>query len=123
MTAVKKKRRLDSRSDLPLVYDQYKPELEGYIRHRVDSAEDTEDILQDVFYKLTKTDLQENPIEYLSAWLYQRLQTASSTAGERNGSRRYPKPGRKTRTTISSTRCRTSWPTTGTIRRSCSATN
>ncbi len=73
MTAVKKKRRLDSRSDLPLVYDQYKPELEGYIRHRVDSAEDTEDILQDVFYKLTKTDLQENPIEYLSAWLYQAV--------------------------------------------------
>ena len=57
MTAVKKKRRLDSRSDLPLVYDQYKPELEGYIRRRVDSTEDTEDILQDVFYKLTKTDL------------------------------------------------------------------
>ena len=69
MTAVKKKRRLDSRSDLPLVYDQYKPEPEGYIRRRMDSAEDTEDILQDVFYKLTKTDLQENPIEYLSAWL------------------------------------------------------
>ena len=50
MTAVKKKRRLDSRSDLPLVYDQYKPEPEEYIRRRVDSAEDTEDILQDVFY-------------------------------------------------------------------------
>ncbi len=73
MTAVKKKRRLVSQSDLPLVYDQYKPELEGYIRRRVDSAEDTEDILQDVFYKLTKTDLQENPIEYLSAWLYQAV--------------------------------------------------
>ena len=121
MTAVKKKRRLDSRSDLPLVYDQYKPELEGYIRHRVDSAEDTEDILQDVFYKLTKTDLQENPIEYLSAWLYQAV--TNRIIDRRRKKREQAQPGRKTRTTISSTRCRTSWPTTGTIRRSCSATN
>lgn len=73
MTAVKKKRKLDSHSDLPLVYDQYGPELKGYILRRVDSPEETEDILQDVFYKLLKTDLRENPIEFVSAWLYRAV--------------------------------------------------
>ncbi|WP_295940374.1 sigma-70 family RNA polymerase sigma factor [uncultured Alistipes sp.] len=71
MTASKKKKRLDAAGDLALVYEQYTPELKGYIARRTSSAEEAEDILQDVFYKLAKIDLLENPIEYLSAWLYQ----------------------------------------------------
>lgn len=68
---VSKKKRLDSVEDLAQVYEQYTPELMGYIARRVDSAEESEDILQDVFYRLARVDLLENPIEYLSAWLYQ----------------------------------------------------
>lgn len=70
MAKGKKHKRLDAESDLALVYDAYKPELAGYIARRVDSAEEAEDILQDVFYNLARVDLLENPIEYLSAWLY-----------------------------------------------------
>lgn len=73
MTPVKKTSRLDSAADLGSVYRQYASELKGYIARRVDSSEETEDILQDVFYKLSKIDLGANPIEYLSAWLYRAV--------------------------------------------------
>lgn len=71
MTVDKKKKRLDSADDIARVYEEYKPELSGYISRRVESAEESEDILHDVFYKLAKVDLLESPIEYISAWLYQ----------------------------------------------------
>lgn len=71
--AKSKKKNLSSADDLALVYEQYTPELKGYITKRTDSAEEAEDIIQDVFYKLAKVDLLENPIEYLSAWLYQAV--------------------------------------------------
>lgn len=67
----KKQKRLDTADDLARVYEQYTPELKGFINKRVGSTEEAEDILQDVFYKLAKVDLLENPIEYVSAWLYQ----------------------------------------------------
>lgn len=66
-----KKKRLDSADDLAQVYSEYTPELKGFIARRTASSEEAEDILQDVFYKLANTDLLENPIEYVSAWLYQ----------------------------------------------------
>ena len=66
-----KHKRLDSPEDIARVYEEYGPELHGYIAKRVDSREEAEDILQDVFYRLSRIDLIENPIEYLSAWLYQ----------------------------------------------------
>lgn len=71
MTAAKKKKRLDSAGDIPRVYEEFSPELKGYIARRVDSSEEAEDILHDVFYKLAKVDLLESPVEYVSAWLYQ----------------------------------------------------
>jgi len=71
MAAVKTKKRLDSSDDIALVYEEYKPELKGYIAKRTGSAQEAEDILHDVFYNLAKVDLIENPIEYVSAWLYQ----------------------------------------------------
>ena len=66
-----KTKRLDSKGDLARVYEEYTPELKGYIVRRVDSQQEAEDILQDVFYKLARVDLLESPIEYVSAWLYQ----------------------------------------------------
>lgn len=50
---------------------EYRPRLSSYIRRRVSSKEDAEDILQDVFYQLTKTiNSALNPIEQMASWLY-----------------------------------------------------
>ena len=48
----------------------YGKHLKGFIRKRVRSTEDAEDILQDVFYKLAESDYLMKPIEQVSAWLY-----------------------------------------------------
>jgi len=52
------------------IYHKYKSPLRGFITKRVPSKEDSEDILQNVFYQLSKIDLVENPITHISAWLY-----------------------------------------------------
>lgn len=49
---------------------QYQRQLQRFIRRRVSSDEDAEDILQDVFYKLAKADAMMTPIEHVSGWLY-----------------------------------------------------
>ena len=52
------------------IYGKYQARLRGYISCRVSFREDCEDILQNVFYQLSRIDLQENPIEHISGWLY-----------------------------------------------------
>ncbi|NDV70279.1 RNA polymerase sigma factor [Dysgonomonas sp. 25] len=52
------------------IYDKYHSPLKGFISKRVSSKEDSEDILQNVFYQLSKIDFEENPVEKISAWLY-----------------------------------------------------
>ena len=52
------------------VFKKYQAQLKGYINKRVTSKEDGEDILQNVFYQLLKTDSLINPIEEMTAWLY-----------------------------------------------------
>ena len=52
------------------IYDKHQSELRGYISRRVTFKEDCEDILQNVFYQLSRIDLAENPITHVSAWLY-----------------------------------------------------
>jgi RNA polymerase sigma factor (sigma-70 family) len=50
---------------------EYQPLLRSFIRKRVNSREDTEDILQDVFYQLIKTvNAAVSPIEEVAAWLF-----------------------------------------------------
>ena len=50
---------------------EYQPQLKSFIRKQVGNKENTEDILQDVFFQLTKTvNTAMNPIEHLTAWLY-----------------------------------------------------
>lgn len=51
-------------------FKKYSSPLLGFISKRIPSREDSEDILQNVFYQLSKIDLEENPIEQVSAWLY-----------------------------------------------------
>lgn len=54
---------------------KYTPRLRSFIRGQVPSRDDTDDILQDVFYQLVKTmDNAMNPIENISAWLYRVTQ-------------------------------------------------
>jgi len=52
------------------IVKNYGAHLKGFIRKRVHSIEDAEDILQDVFYQLAEADLLMKPIEQISAWLY-----------------------------------------------------
>jgi RNA polymerase sigma factor (sigma-70 family) len=50
---------------------EHRPKLKAFIRKRVASREDAEDIVQDVFYQLVKAvENSMNPIEQVSAWLY-----------------------------------------------------
>lgn len=50
---------------------EYRPRLRSFIRRKVSNKEDAEDILQDVFYQLTKTlGSALNPIDQIAAWLY-----------------------------------------------------
>ncbi len=53
------------------IYIKHRSELRGYIARRVPTWEDAEDILQNVFYRLSRIDLVASPIEHVSAWLYQ----------------------------------------------------
>ncbi len=57
-------------TDVGKIYKEHQAELKGFISKRVSFKEDVEDILQNVFYSLSKVDLNENPIEQISAWLY-----------------------------------------------------
>ncbi|MDR3329392.1 MAG: sigma-70 family RNA polymerase sigma factor [Prevotellaceae bacterium] len=60
----------------------YQPQLKSFIRQRVKSKEDAEDILQDVFYQLAKaTGSALNPIEQVSAWLYRVARNAIINKG------------------------------------------
>jgi RNA polymerase sigma factor (sigma-70 family) len=52
------------------IFKKYQAQLKSYIAKRVSRQEDREDIFQDVFYQLSKIDLDENPIEQISSWLY-----------------------------------------------------
>ena len=52
------------------IVKDYGNRLKGFIRKRVHSIEDAEDILQDVFYQLAEADQLMQPIEQVSAWLY-----------------------------------------------------
>jgi RNA polymerase sigma factor (sigma-70 family) len=73
-TAKNPKREIDvevNRYTLEKLIVEYRPQLKSFIRKRVNNREDAEDILQDVFYQLTKTvNIAISPVEHVSAWLY-----------------------------------------------------
>ena len=52
------------------IFRKYQAQLKDFINKRVSSREDSEDILQNVFYQFMKSDQEENPIEQVAAWLY-----------------------------------------------------
>ena len=59
-----------SKHDVSEVVATHQSRLKNFIRKRVSSKEDTEDILQEVFYQLAKMDSMAKPIEQVTAWLY-----------------------------------------------------
>ena len=52
------------------VIKEFGSRLKGFIRKRVSSAEEAEDILQDVFYQLAEADMLIKPVEQISSWLF-----------------------------------------------------
>lgn len=49
---------------------RHRPRLRNFIRRRVGSEADAEDILQEVFAQLIEVSHLMQPVEYLGAWLY-----------------------------------------------------
>lgn len=58
------------KENISAIFKKYQAQLKGYISKRGLSKEDSEDVLQNVFYQLAKVDLAANPIEQISGWLY-----------------------------------------------------
>ena len=52
------------------IIKEYQHRLQGFIRKRVGSMEDAEDVLQDVYYQLTLADMVMKPIDQIGAWLF-----------------------------------------------------
>jgi RNA polymerase sigma factor (sigma-70 family) len=52
------------------VFAGYRGRLENFIRRRVPTLEDAEDILQEIFYQFTRMDSLAQPVEQTAAWLY-----------------------------------------------------
>lgn len=59
------------------IVETYTPRLRSYIRGQVANREDAEDILQEVFYSLTRATLTDgNEITRVSAWLFRVARNA-----------------------------------------------
>lgn len=58
-------------SELDSIIREYTPRLRQYVKSRVHSSEDAEDIVQDIFYQLTRTmRVLENPVGHVASWLF-----------------------------------------------------
>ncbi|MCD7900146.1 MAG: sigma-70 family RNA polymerase sigma factor [Bacteroides sp.] len=57
-------------NDVADIFRKYQSKLNGFITRRVPTKEDAEDILQEVFYKLSRLDQQKDPVLSISSWLY-----------------------------------------------------
>lgn len=70
MGYLKSKYLLTHKTYIDEVIKQFGNHLKGFIRNKVKSSEDAEDIFQDVFYQLIQTNQLMKPIDQISAWLY-----------------------------------------------------
>jgi len=52
------------------IINNYGSRLHGFIRKRVNSSEDADDILQEVYYQLVDADRLLKPIDQMAAWLF-----------------------------------------------------
>jgi RNA polymerase sigma factor, sigma-70 family len=58
---------MNEKKNITQIVAEFSSRLFGFIRNRVASTEDAEDILQDVFFQLTGNT---KPVEQLSSWLF-----------------------------------------------------
>jgi RNA polymerase sigma factor (sigma-70 family) len=70
MTTISIPNNLTQKEHISAIVKNYGNRLKGFIRKRVNSIEDAEDILQDVFYQLAEAEVLMKPVEQVSAWLY-----------------------------------------------------
>lgn len=60
----------NSKTDISAKVETYEGRLRNFIRKRVRSSDDVEDILQEVMFQLVKADSVVQPIVQIEAWLY-----------------------------------------------------
>jgi RNA polymerase sigma factor (sigma-70 family) len=60
----------EAKMNIPEIIKEYGGRLRGFIRKRVRSVDDAEDILQEVFYQLSEAERLMKPIDQIAAWLY-----------------------------------------------------
>lgn len=64
-----------NRQEIGDLIEEHQPRLKSFIRKRVASREDADDVLQDVFYQMVKyIDEAVSPIVEVSSWLYKVAQ-------------------------------------------------
>ena len=59
-----------SQPTLAELVEKYQSKLKNFIRGKVSTNEDAEDITQEVFYQLAVADNLVRPVEHVSGWLY-----------------------------------------------------
>lgn len=62
---------LSTKQNISEIVKYFGSRLKWFIRKRVNSAEDAEDILQDVFYQLSEAGELMKPVEQISGWLFE----------------------------------------------------
>lgn len=73
---------------------EHQSRLKSFIRKRVSNKEDAEDILQDVFYQLTKAfEDTASPIEQVTAWLYRVARNTIINKGKKKHEEEFPVSG------------------------------
>lgn len=59
-----------SKNRVENIFKRYSAPLLAFIKGQVSSDDDSEDLLQDIFYKFIVNDYEDREIENISAWLY-----------------------------------------------------
>lgn len=73
-----------NKNSIKELFAKYQPQLLSFIKRKGTKKEDAEDVLQDVFYQLTKTlNSASDPIENVSAWLYKVAQNTIINKGKK----------------------------------------
>jgi len=83
--------KLPAKEDVGKLIEEHQPRLKSFIRKRVSTNEEAEDILQDVFYQLVKSvEDTLNPIEQVTAWLYRVARNTIINRGRKKQEEQLP---------------------------------
>jgi RNA polymerase sigma factor (sigma-70 family) len=72
------------------VFAGYRGRLENFIRLRVPSLEDAEDLVQEIFYQFTRMDSLARPVKQTAAWLYRVARNMISNRRSKKRDEPYP---------------------------------